>query len=171
MGGTAGVPPVEVGRWSEGAEFRVDGDLLDRLLLIVRSLFVVLCQIQAGDLEAVEQEAGATRVDLVVGDLAEDLAEGELDAAAFAEVGGRGEAEAVGASAAGGVYLGLARAGTAGVAVVKAEVLFAEGGAAAAAAVGEDVTALVTLGFGGFLGLEHDATPPRGTFYVKSSNN
>ena len=79
----------------------------------------------------------------------QDLAEGELDATAFGEVGGCGEGEGVGAAAGRGIGLGLAGAGAAGVAVVEAEVLLAQGGAAAAVAVGEDVAAQVALGFGG----------------------
>ena len=47
-------------------------------------------EVDGGDLEAVEQEAGAAGVDLVGGDAAEDLADGELDGGA---VFGEGEVE------------------------------------------------------------------------------
>ena len=47
-------------------------------------------EVDGGDLEAVEQEAGAAGVDLVAGDAAEDLADGELDGGA---VFGQGEVE------------------------------------------------------------------------------
>jgi hypothetical protein len=36
-------------------------------------------QVEAGDLEAVEEEAGAARIDLVGGDALENLADGGLD--------------------------------------------------------------------------------------------
>jgi hypothetical protein len=36
-------------------------------------------EVEAGDLEAVEEEAGAVRVDVVGGDAAENFADGKLD--------------------------------------------------------------------------------------------
>ena len=105
-------------------------------------------EVEAGDLETVEEDAATARVDLVGGDAAEDFADGVLDGGA---VFGVGEGEA-------GVTT-LARAGfldgMAGVVVVVAEgfgaVRAAESGAAAAAAVGEEVAALEAgvVGFGG----------------------
>ena len=87
-------------------------------------------------MEAVEEEAGAAGVDLVAGDAAEDLADGELDGGA---VFGHGEVE-VGLV---GSALTWVLHGAAGGVVVVAEVLVAKAGAGAAASVGEDVAALV----------------------------
>jgi hypothetical protein len=87
-------------------------------------------EVGAGDLESVEEEAGAAGVDVAGGEALEDEADGELDGGA---VLGDGEVEGgeagfaclwVGGGAAGGV-------------VVVAEVLVAEGGGAAAASVDE----------------------------------
>jgi hypothetical protein len=50
----------------------------------------VLAEVEAGDLEAVEKEAGAARIDGVGGDALEDFADGELDGGA---VFGEGEGE------------------------------------------------------------------------------
>ena len=104
-------------------------------------------EVGAGDLEAVEEEAGAARVDLVAGDAAEDFSDGELDGGA---VFGHGEVE-VGLL---GSALVWVLDGAAGGVVVVAEVFVAEAGAAAAVAVGEDVAALVAFWFG------HWCTPP-----------
>jgi hypothetical protein len=98
-------------------------------------------EIDAGDLEAVEEEAGAARVDLVLGDAAEDFADVVLDGGA---VFGEEQIE-LGVVAA--VGDGFAHARAAGGVVVVAEVRVAKGAAAAAAAVGEEVLALP--GFGG----------------------
>lgn len=133
---------AQLGGWSEEAVLRVVGDFADGLLGL--GLGVGFGEVEAGDLEAVEHDAGAARIDLVGGHAAQDFADGVLDSAAILGVG-KGEAPA------------LARAGvldgTAGVVVVVAEVFRAvgatEGGAAAAAAVGEDVAALVD----GFVGV------------------
>jgi hypothetical protein len=62
----------------EDAEGGVDGDLFYGLG------FGGFCgldfwQVEAGDLEAVEEESGSARVDLVGGDTLEDLADGRLD--------------------------------------------------------------------------------------------
>ena len=104
-----------------------------------------LGEVEAGDLETVEEQAGAAWVDFVGGDLLEHLAEALLDGAA---VLGVGEDEAGLAALAGGGVLD----GTAGVVVVVAEAVgalgAADGRAAAAAAVGEDVAALEASGFG-----------------------
>ena len=41
--------------WGQGAELRVYGDLFDRGLVILRGFPLVFRQVEAGDLEAVEQ--------------------------------------------------------------------------------------------------------------------
>ncbi|HEX3374120.1 MAG TPA: hypothetical protein VHS13_07925 [Edaphobacter sp.] len=94
-------------------------------------------EVEAGDLEAVEEESGAAGVDVVGGDALEDLADRALDGGA---VFGQGEFEGR-ATGSAGVGCGFA-----GGVVVVAEVLAAEAGAAAAVAVGEDVAALVAFG-------------------------
>ena len=96
-------------------------------------------EVEGGDLEAVEEETGATGVDLVGGDATEDLADGELDSGA---VFGEGEVEGgFGWCGRGGFGEGFAR-----FAVVEAEGFAAEGPGPAAVAVGEEVAALVGLG-------------------------
>ncbi len=103
---------------------------------------------ERGYLQAVEQDTGAARGEIVGGDAFEDLADGGLDAGAVGDVGGR---EDVGgeASFAGGGGLD----GAAGGVVVVAEGLVAEAGAAATVAVGEDVAALEAgVGGGGWHG-------------------
>jgi hypothetical protein len=115
-------------------------------------------EVGAGDLEAVEEQAGAFGVDLVVGDAAQDLADGGLDGEA---VLGEGDVEA-----------GLAAAtaarvvdGAAGGVVVVAELLGAEAGAGATVSVGEDVAALVLDGgrCGGWCGgVWHGCVPSPG---------
>ena len=114
-----------------------------------------------GDLEAVEEEAGAFWVEVVGGDAAEDLGQGELDGGAVFE-DGHGEGVPVGVGIAGGV----AGDGAAGGVVVEAEVLVAEGDHAAAAAGGADVAAEEAGGLwvgGGLVcggGFRHGGTPP-----------
>ncbi len=73
-------------------------------------------EVDAGDLEAVEEEAGAFGVDVVGGEAAEDFADGELDGGA---VFGLGEGEA-GAATAAGVEIGSGD-GFAGAVMVVAE--------------------------------------------------
>ncbi|WP_125483838.1 hypothetical protein [Edaphobacter aggregans] len=92
-------------------------------------------------MQAVEEEAGAARVDFVAGDAAEDFADGELDGGA---VFGHGQIEEGGA----GWALAWVLHGAAGGVVVVAEVFSAQAWAAAAVAVGEDVAALVAFWFG-----------------------
>jgi len=99
-----------------------------------------LGQVEAGDLEAVEEEAGAARVDVVGGDALEDLADGGLDGGA---VFGKGQVEG-GGSAAASFRIGD---GFSGGVVVVAELFAAQAWAGAAVAVGEDVAALVLFGF------------------------
>jgi hypothetical protein len=71
------------GAWGEDAEGGVDGDLFDGLGfgggLGVGLDFGDFGEVEAGDLEAVEEESGAARVDVVGGDALEDLAYGGLD--------------------------------------------------------------------------------------------
>jgi len=131
----------------EGAEGGVDDDLFDRIGVSC-GFFGDGGQVEAGDLEAVEEEAGALGVDLVAGDAEQDLADGALDGGA---VLGQGDVEVgLAATAVAGV---LDRA--AGGVVVVAELLVAQAGAAAAVAVGEDVAALVA-----FRCVGHGGTPP-----------
>ena len=99
----------------------------------------VFGQIEAGDLETVEEEAGAARVDVVGCDALEDFADGVQDGGA---VFGQGDVEG-GAAAAAFLRVGYRFSG--GVVVV-AELFCAEAGAGAAASVGEDVAALVPGG-------------------------
>jgi hypothetical protein len=74
--------------WGEEALFEVGGDLFD---LRRGGVFGVLAgEVGAGDLEAVEEQAGAAGVDGVGGDGLEDLADGLLDGGA---VFGDGEVE------------------------------------------------------------------------------
>ena len=116
----------------------------------------VFGQVGACDLEAVEEESGAARVELVGGDAAEDLADGGLDGGA---VFGVGELEG-GAAAA---TLAGVEDGAAGGVVVVAELFCAEAGGLAAVAAGEDVAAAVAElggGFCGGLGVRHDVALP-----------
>ncbi len=97
-------------------------------------------EVEAGDLEAVEEEAGAAGVDVVGGDAAENFADGKLNAGTIVGIGKR-KVEGGAAAAA------LLRAGDgfSGGVVVVAEVFSAEAGAAAAVAVGEDVGGIGTV--------------------------
>jgi hypothetical protein len=138
---------AELGGWGEEAVFGVERDLGDDLG--GRLGGIGFGQVEAGDLETVEEQAGAAGVDVVGGDAAEDFADGLLDGRAVFRVR---EGEARLAAVAGGGVLD----GAAGVVVEVAEGLAttigafgaADGGAAAAAAVGEDVAALEAGGFG-----------------------
>ena len=149
----------DFGGWSKSAEVGVDGDLFDedgrRCRLLLRLGFG---QVEAGDLEAVEEETGAAGIDAVGGDALEDEADGGLDGGAVLW-----EREVEG----GGAAASLARVGDGcpGGVVVVAEFFSAEAGAAAAAAVGEDVAALVALGCGWLSlddGLLHGVPSPTG---------
>jgi hypothetical protein len=111
-------------------------------------------EVEAGDLEAVEEESGAAGVDVVGGDALEDLADGGLDGGA---VFGQRQVEG-GAAAAALVWVGD---GFSGGVVVVAELFLAEAGARTAASVGEDVAALVL-----FLCFLHGPSP-RGCFLCK----
>jgi hypothetical protein len=137
---------LNVGARGEGSEFGVDGDLFDGLEggfgFGAAGGGLRAGQVQAGDLEAVEEQAGAARVELVGGDALQDLADGELDGGA---VLGDRHLELRAAGLAGGELgwpHGLARG------VVEVAKFFAtEAWALAAAAVGEDVAA-AEAGFG-----------------------
>lgn len=144
-GGGGGVG--ELGGWGEVAECGVYSELFDG----VDEGGGVAGQVEAGDLEAVEEQAGAAGVEVVGGDAFEDLAEGELDAGAVGDLAG-GEGVGAEAGLAGGGVLDGATGGV----VVVAEGFVAEAGRAATAAVGVDVAALVARGvvgrFGGEVG-------------------
>jgi hypothetical protein len=122
----------------------VDGDFLYRLGFGAFGVVVAVClglgfgEVEAGDLEAVEQQAGAAWVDVVGGDALEDLADGVLDGGSvFRERQVEG-----GATAPALAWVGD---GFAGGVVVVAEVFATQAWAGVAAAVGEDVAALVLL--------------------------
>ena len=121
-------------------------------------VFAVAGDVEGGELESVEEGSGAAAVDVVGGEVGDDGADGLLDGGAG---GGRGQGEGVAAGVAGlGVGDGLAL----GVVVV-AVVLGAEGVAAAAASVVEDVAAAEVVGdlaaeVGD--GVEHGYPPPGG---------
>ncbi len=112
-------------------------------------------QVAGCDLERVEDKGSAAAVDAVGGDALDDLADRELDCAA---VFGCGHGECLLAAAA----LGEVLDGAAGFVVEVAEVLVAEGDAAAAVASGVDVTALKAAFVGGddlWSGFEHGEGP------------
>lgn len=100
-----------------------------------------------GDLEGVEHHAGAAEVDGVGGDGVEDLPCGEADAVAILGHGEILQGRLGHAGGEGGGLPGVALAGVgdghAGGVVVGAEVLATHAGAAATAALGEDVAALL----------------------------
>ena len=127
----------DFGAWGEDAEGWVDGDLFYGLGFgggLGEALR--FGEVEAGDLEAVEEEAGAAGVDVVGGDAAENFADGLLDGGTVF----RQRKVEGGAAASTLVRIGD---GFSGGVVVVAEVFSAEAGAAAAVAVGEDVAALV----------------------------
>jgi hypothetical protein len=138
---------VKLCGWSEDAVFGVVRDFGDGFGGGVGGCG--LGEVEAGDLQAVEEKPGATRIDLVGGDAAEDFADGLLDSGAVFRVG-KGEAGL--AALAGGCVLDWAARAVMEVAEGLARRLgafgAAEGWAAAAAAVGEDVAALEASGFG-----------------------
>ena len=115
------------------------GFLILLFLLLLLFFVVVLVEVESGDLEGVEEQAGAAGVDVVEGEVGEDLADGLLDVGAG---GGFGQRDGVAAGVAGlGVGGGSARL------VVEVAVVFvAQGVAAAAVSVDEDVAAAEVLG-------------------------
>jgi hypothetical protein len=135
----------DIGAWGEDAEGRVDDDLFYGLGFSGGSCAELgFGKVKAGDLEAVEEKAGAAWVDIIGGDALEDFADGGLNGGAVLW-----EWQVEGGAAASALFWisdGAAR----GVVVV-AEFLVAQADAAAAVTVGEDVTALEALwrfGFG-----------------------
>jgi hypothetical protein len=132
----------------------VGGDLLDDFGVFGFGVAVGrgFGEVEAGDLEAVEEEAGAAGVDVVGGDAAENFADGKLNAGTIVGIGQR----KVEGGAAATTLLRVGDGFSGGVVVV-AEVFSAEAGAAAAVAVGEDVAALVL--FGGWCGVLHGWVP------------
>jgi hypothetical protein len=149
---------AEFGLGRECAQLGVGGDLINGGFGAQVGV-VGFGEVEAGDLEAVEEQAGAAWVDVVGGDGLEDAADGGLDGGAVF-----GEREIEGASA--GLSLTRANGGLAGGVVVVAEVLVAETDAAAAASVGEDVAALVAFACHGVDGV-HGFPPPTGVFVCK----
>lgn len=126
----------ELGRRGEDAELEVGGDGFDRGGAAGRLAGVG--EVLAGDLEAVEEQTGAARVELLAGDAFQDAADGELDGS---PVFGHGERQR-------SLLRAMARESvwaTRGVVVVT-EGLAAEAGAFAAVAGGEDVAALLARG-------------------------
>jgi hypothetical protein len=138
-----------LGDGGEGAELGVELDLFDRGGG-VRDDRSEAREGEAGDLQAVEQQAGAAGIQLIAGDALEDLDDGLLKAAAVSELGGQVEDGLLRAAAflvgLAGLQFAAADGPAAGVVVVT-KTFLAESWAAAAMAVGEDVAALET-GFG-----------------------
>jgi hypothetical protein len=133
----AGFANFDFGR--EGAVSGIECDLFDGFDLGCGfAAWQGFGEVEAGYLEAVEEQAGAAGIDFVGGDAPEDLADGVLDGAS---VFGMRKVEVCAAAAA------LARVfdGAAGGVVVVAKFFVTEAGAAAATSVGEDVAALVAL--------------------------
>jgi hypothetical protein len=153
---------VRDGLWNVGGEVR-GGDLeaVEQEAGAVDIEFVG-GEVRGGDLEAVEQEAGAVDIEFVGGEAADDLEEGLLEGGG---VGWRGDVEAAPGAASVGVLDGKP-----GGVVVVAEALAAHGGRAAAMGVGEDVVADGGHGFlsvgGGELARSPGGIPP-GTFGAK----
>jgi hypothetical protein len=154
----------DVGAWGEDAEGGIDGDLFYGLGngACWAGFALGFGEVEAGDLEAIEEEACAAGVDVVGGDALEDFADGGLDGGAvFRE-------RQVESGAAASALFWVGDRAACGVVVV-AELFVVQAGAAATVAVGEDVAALEALwcfgaGFGsgfGFDGVWH-VSPPTG---------
>jgi len=129
----------DLGLWCDVTEVEVCGDVLDEGLLL-GGVFFLFGEVGAGDLESVEEESSAFGVECFEGDALEDLTDGDLDGGA---VLGRGEVELGVGVGAGALVERLGAAESAGGVVVVAELLLAQGWAAAAVSLGEDVSALV----------------------------
>ena len=143
----------QFGVGGEGADGGVGGDLLDGGVVLGWFEALLGWQVEAGDLEAIEQETGAARVELVLGELLQDHADAVLDGAAVFH---ERERQGGGAATAAADVFGWAAGGVVVVAEVFVAVRFAQAGRAAAASVGEDVAALEAFGLfghGGFSGL------------------
>jgi hypothetical protein len=126
---------ADLGGRGEDAQFGMGGGFFDEFGLGGLGFG----EVETGDLEAVEEKAGAAGVDVVGGDALEDLADGVLDGGT---VFWKRDLEGGAAAPTGARVL----CGFPGGVVVEAEVFPAEAGAAAAVAVGEDVAALETSG-------------------------
>jgi hypothetical protein len=139
LGGLAdGFEFFDGGSGSEGAEGLVVDDLFDEG-------HGFRCgrgagKVEARDLQAVEEQAGAARVEVVGGDAFQDLADRELDGGA---VLGHYELEGAEPGLAGGGVFHRAAGGV----VEVAELLVAEADTAATAAFRKNVAALVGLCF------------------------
>ncbi|MCU1248609.1 MAG: hypothetical protein JWQ49_1638 [Edaphobacter sp.] len=123
-----------------------------------------LGEVEAGDLEAVEKEAGAAGIDVVGGDALQDVADGGLDGGAVFR---QGQIEA--GAAASALFWVSDRA--AGGVVVVTEFFVVQAGAAAAVSIGEDVAALEAfwcVGAGVGAGVWH-VSPPLGEKCTKYS--
>jgi hypothetical protein len=153
--------------WGENALVGVDGDFVYRLGLGTLGVAVAgwcglgFGEVQTGDLEAVEEQAGAARVDVVGGDALQDLTDGVLDGGSVF----REWQVECGATAAASARVGD---GSARRVVVVAEVFSAQAWAGAAVAVGEDVAALILFDFGCVV---HRFPSPRVLFCAKSSED
>ncbi len=117
----------------EGAVVRVLDDFFDGLRGVGGGLG--FGEVEAGDLQAVKEQAGSAGVNFVGGDALEDFADAVLDRTAVLRIG-EGEGGDSG-FALFGVLEGLA-----GGVVVVTKLFLPEGGAGAAVSVGEDVAAL-----------------------------
>jgi hypothetical protein len=159
------------GAWGEDAEGGVDGDLFYGLVCgLVWALvsgsalgggfggWLGFGEVEAGDLEAVEEQAGAAGVNVVGGDALEDFSDGGLDGGA---VFGQRQVEGGAAAAALARVFGRLSGGV----VEIAELFSTQAWAGAAAPVGEDVAALVL--FWRFVGVVH-VPLPTGYFFVQS---
>ncbi len=139
LGDDAGAVFLDFDFGREGAVDGIEGNLFDGLGFDgPAAAGQNFGEVEAGDLEAVEEKAGAAGVDVVGGDAAEHFADGVLDGAA---VFGLRDVEGGAAAAA------LARIFdwlTGGVVVV-AKFFLTEAGASAAASVGEDMAALIAF--------------------------
>jgi hypothetical protein len=77
--------PGDFGARGEDAEGGIDGDLFhgfDGFWSGVALGVLLFGEVEAGDLQAVEEQAGAARVDVVGGDALEDFSDGGLDGGA-----------------------------------------------------------------------------------------
>lgn len=143
--GAFGLIVAELGGWGEIAEDGVVGDFRDGGGCLGLLFGIGFRQVEAGDLETVEEEAGAAGIDVVGGDLLEHLADGEQDGAA---VFNHRQGEGGSAGAPGSGILEGAAGGVVEVAKIFVALRVflgsgaAEGGVFAAMAIGEDVAAL-----------------------------
>jgi hypothetical protein len=130
----------ELGARGEIAVIRVLHELLDGDFGgLIGGGFALAREVEGGDLEAVEEQAGAARVDLVEGDAAEGLGDGDLDGGAVLD-------EGEGEGGAAGFALGWVPNWDAGVVVEVTKFFVAQADGAAADAAGENVAALEAHG-------------------------